>query len=157
MRAGVLLVAVALLVGCGSVPDPAQESPPPTATEPMLTLNIQPTATPVSTSRPPTITLMPTATATIRPTPIATSAPRIPTVDPTHRQAQLQPTKAEACYFMEQQSARLGVTYNPNDNPQAIVRDLMRRAGLDPAINSGYNEFVYNAFLEQAIACVVGR
>lgn len=104
-----LLLALVMLAGCSTAPDPAQESPPPaasfatgtplqatitpTATEPRFTRNIQPTsapAQPTPTIAPPTPMQPPATTAPSSsatgwkpvPAPVTPGAPRVtPLVD----------------------------------------------------------------------------
>ncbi len=147
MRLGILtIVALVLLYACGTTA--------PTVTP---TINIVPTQTRAAELAQLATLTAPTATATARPTPTATRPPRIPTINPTQPQARSNPTRAQACEFVEQYAARLGMAFDPGAPVEATVVELQRRQGIDPAGHTGYGNFVGDQLRLQIRACLAPR
>ncbi len=177
MRSLVALVALILLCGCTTGPAPTAAPPTggynpdvPTRTPSPCVMHCDggPQGIPPRIAIDPTTTLAPTATPTSTPititappgiaaTATATRPPHIPTINPTQPQARSNPTRAQACEFIEQYAARLGMAFDPGAPVEATVGELQRRQGIDPAGHSGYGNFVGDQLRHQVRACLALR
>lgn len=150
MRPFLPLLLLALLCGCNvggaSAPVPIATATP--------TIDVAPTQTRAAELSQIATLTAPTATATPRPTSTPTSPSRIPTLYVTPPALSSHPTRAQACIAIEQVAAGYGMAFDPRVPPEVTVDILLRRAGVDPAINSGYRVFSGNALLEQILICI---